>query len=69
MTEEMLAKRGMPQEAMDAAISMSKKMQKPIITTLSGIFVGVFFGTIISLIVAIFVKKEGNPLIDTPEVK
>lgn len=69
MTEEMLAKRGMPQEAMDAALNMSKKMQKPIITTVSGIFFGVFFGTIISLIVAIFVKKEGNPLIDAPEVK
>jgi hypothetical protein len=69
ITEEMLAKRGMPQEAMDAAINMSKKMQKPIITAVSSIIGGVVFGTIISLIVAIFVKKEGNPLLDAPEVK
>jgi hypothetical protein len=68
-TEEMYVKRGMPQEAMDTALNMAKKFQKPIITAISGIFGGVIFGTIISLIVAIFVKKEGNPLIDTPEVK
>jgi hypothetical protein len=68
-TEELYAKRGMPQEAMDAALNMAKKLQKPIITAISGILGGVFFGTILSLIVAIFVKKEGNPLIDSPEVK
>jgi len=68
-TEELYAKRGMPQEAMDTALNMAKKFQKPIITAISGILGGTFFGTIISLIVAIFVKKEGNPLIDSPEVK
>jgi hypothetical protein len=68
-TEELYAKRGMPQEAMDTALNMAKKFQKPIITAIMGIVGGVFFGTIISLIVAIFVKKEGNPLIDAPEVK
>jgi predicted membrane protein len=50
-------------------MNMARKFQKPIITAVSGVFGGVIFGTIISLIVAIFVKKEGNPLIDTPEVK
>jgi hypothetical protein len=68
-TEELYAKRGMPQEAMDAALNMAKKFQKPAITAISAVVGGVFFGTIISLIVAIFVKKEGNPLIDAPEVK
>jgi len=68
-TEELYAKRGMPQEAMDTALNMAKKFQKPLITAISGILGGVLFGTIITLIVAIFVRKEGNPLIDTPEVK
>jgi hypothetical protein len=68
-TEELYTKRGMPQEAMDTALNMAKKFQKPVITAIMGVVGGVFFGTIISLIVAIFVKKEGNPLIDAPEAK
>jgi hypothetical protein len=68
-TEELYSKRGLPQEAMDTALNMAKKFQKPAITAIISIVGGVFFGTIISLIVAIFVKKEGNPLIDAPEVK
>jgi hypothetical protein len=33
------------------------------------IFGNMLYGVIMSLIVAIFAKKEGNPLIDSPEVK
>jgi small-conductance mechanosensitive channel len=65
--EEMMAKRNMPQEAMDAAMSFNKKIMKPGITSIIGIFSNMFAGLIMSLLVAIFVKKEGNPLIESRE--
>jgi hypothetical protein len=67
--EELLAKRGLPQEAMDASLKIQKKMMKPEIMAPIGIFGNMLYGVIMSLIVAIFAKKEGNPLIDSPEVK
>jgi len=67
--EELLAKRGLSQEAMDAGLKIQKKMMKPEIMALMGIFGSMLSGVIMSLIVAIFAKKEGNPLIDSPEVK
>jgi len=67
--EEMMAKRGLPQEAMDAGLKVQKKMMKPEIMAPISIFGNMLYGVIMSLIVAIFAKKEGNPLIDTPEVK
>ena len=68
-SEELLAKRGIPQEAMDASLKIQKKMMKPEIMAPIGIFGNMLYGVIMSLIVAIFAKKEGNPLIDSPEVK
>jgi len=67
--EELMAKRGLPQEAMDAGLKVQEKMMKPEIMAPVSIFGSMLYGIIMSLIVAIFVKKEGNPLIDTPEVK
>ena len=68
-TEEMMIKRGTPEAAMETGLSIAKKFQQPWFMSVMSIFSGVLFGTIISLIVSIFVRKEGNPLIDTPEVK
>src|SRR5512140_1874312 len=68
-TEEMMAKKGMPQQALDTAINMQKKMMKPGIMFIVGIFMTMIYGVIISLVAAIFVRKEGNPLIDAPETK
>jgi hypothetical protein len=39
---------------------------KPEIMAIFSIFGTVFFGLIYSLLVSIFVRKEGNPLIETP---
>lgn len=63
--EKMLAK-GAPQEAIDASMSIQRKIMKPEIMAPFSILGNMFWGTIISLIVSIFIKKEGNPLIDTP---
>jgi hypothetical protein len=67
MTEDMMLKKGLPQDALDAAMAMQAKFMKPGIMSFFVLFVGVIWGTILSLLVSIFVKREGNPLIDIPE--
>ena len=66
MTEEILLKKGMPQEAIDAGMKVQKKMMVPEIMAPFSILGNMVTGVIMSLLVAIFVRKEGNPLIDAP---
>ncbi len=65
--EEAMVKKGAPQEAIDAGMAFTKKIMKPEIMAPFSIFGNMLWGTILSLVVSIFIKKEGNPLIDTPE--
>jgi hypothetical protein len=66
--EEQMAKSGkIPEASLEAVMSFQKKILKPEFMAPMSILSNMFYGTVISLIVAIFVKKEGNPLIDTPE--
>ena len=67
--EEMMLKREMPQEAIDAGMNIQKKIMKPEIMAPFSILGNMLTGVIMSLLVAIFVRKEGNPLIDSPEAK
>lgn len=62
--EETMLKRGMTQEVIDASMNMREKFLKPEIMALSSILGNMITGVIMSLLVAIFVRKEGNPLID-----
>ena len=64
--EEKLMQKGIPQEAVDAGMAIQRKIMKPEIMAPLSILGSLFSGTIVSLIVSIFIKKEGNPLIDTP---
>ncbi len=66
MTEELMTKKGAPQAAIDASMAMTTKIMKPAIIAFFSIIKTVFFGLIYSLLVSIFIKKEGNPLIDVP---
>jgi uncharacterized membrane protein len=67
MAEQAMRAKGNISEAqIDTAMKFTEKFMKPGIMVISGIFFGMIFGTIISLLVSIFIKKEGNPLIDTP---
>jgi len=65
-TEGEMMKRGLPQEAVDMSMSMQRKIMKPAIMAPISIFGNMFYGLIMSLIVAAFVRKEGNPLVDAP---
>ena len=66
-TEQEMLKRGLPQEAIDISMSMQEKIMKPAIMAPISIFGNMFYGLIMSLIVAAFVRKEGNPLVETIE--
>jgi hypothetical protein len=65
--EEKMLQKGAPQEAVDAGMAIQRKIMKPEIIAPFSVLGGVFWGTILSLIVSIFIKKEGNPLLDIPE--
>ncbi len=67
MTEEKLLDRGLSQSQIDAGMNVQARIMKPGFIAPISIFGNMFQGLIMSLIVAAFVRKEGNPLIDTPE--
>ena len=67
LTEETMVKRGMPQAAIDAGMAFQAKIMKPAIIAPLSIFGTMLWGVIISLIISVFVRKEGNPLLDSPE--
>jgi hypothetical protein len=68
-SEELLQKRGLPQASIDAGMTIQKKIMTPAFMAPVSILGNMFWGLIISLIVAAFVKKEGNPLADTTTVQ
>ncbi len=66
MSEDAMVKRGMPQTAIDTGMAVTTKLMKPPVIALISIFGSMIAGVIYSLLVSIFIKKEGNPLIDAP---
>lgn len=67
LTEADMLNKGIPQATIDTGMAFTAKLMKPSIMSILGLFVSMFFGTILSLITSIFIKKEGNPLISAPE--
>lgn len=65
--EEEMLKRGIQQEALDAALNVQKKILKPGIMAPFSILGNMLTGLVLSLLISIFIKKEGNPLIDSSE--
>jgi hypothetical protein len=65
--EETLQKKGLPQASIDAAMKIQQKIMKPAIMAPLSILGNMLWGVALSLIVSIFIRKEGNPIIDTPE--
>ena len=60
LQEEALLQRGMSEDQIEAAMSMSSKMMTPGWMSIMGLFGSVLMGAIISLITSIFVKKQPN---------
>jgi len=67
LAEEELLKRGLPQDQIDISMNVQKKIMIPEVLAPLSIFGNMFYGLIISLIIAAFVRKEGNPLVDNTE--
>ncbi len=65
MTEQTLLERGIPEEQLDASINIAMKFQTPPALAVMGVLGGALIGLIISLITAIFTKKE--PSDEVPE--
>lgn len=64
--EEAMVKRGVPQAAIDTAMSIQRKVLVPEFIAPFSILGNMIYGTVISLLVSIFTRKEGNPLVDAP---
>lgn len=65
--EAEMVKRGIPQATIDAGMAMQAKVLKPAIIAPLTILGSMFYGLIVSLLISIFIRKEGNPLIETPQ--
>ena len=65
--EQSLIKQGKPQETIDSFLVLHRQSLNPSVrNTIMDVLVNMFYGTVISLVVSIFIKKEVNPLIDVP---
>jgi len=65
--EETMLEKGIPEASLDAVMAIQKKIFKPEIMAPFSIINNMLFGTVISLIIGVFVRKEGNPLIEPAE--
>jgi hypothetical protein len=66
MAEEIMQKKGIPEAAMEQGMKFQEKIMTPVVMSLISILGNMVWGVVLSLIVSIFIKKEGNPLIETP---
>ena len=60
-SEEQLLNKNMPDEQIEMALEMQKKMMKPLIMSILGFINTAFFGLIMALISSAIVKKQGDP--------
>jgi len=64
--EETMVKRGLPQATIDTAMKFQEKIMRPAIMAPLSIFGNMLWGVVLSLLISIFIRKEGNPLVDAP---
>ena len=67
ITEQGMLDKGMAEEQIEVAMEVSKKFMSPYFMAVWVIVGSVFVGLIISLIEAIFLKKEGDPVVSEAE--
>ena len=60
MQEEAMLQKGMSEDQIEAALSISAKMMTPGWMSIIGLLSSVFMGTIISLVSSIFIRKQSN---------
>jgi len=62
--EGAMVEKGAPQASVDAAMKMYEKIMTATLIPVFQVVNSILGGTIASLILALFIKKEGNPLLD-----
>jgi hypothetical protein len=62
--EETFIKAGVPQKFIESGLEMQKKFLQPVIYAPTRLVSNFFGGTILTLIISIFIKKENNPLVE-----
>ncbi|MCA1756705.1 MAG: DUF4199 domain-containing protein [Bacteroidales bacterium] len=62
--EEAMIERGIPESALEQGLNVQKKMMTPAFISVMSVFSTMLAGTILSLLISIFTRREGNPLID-----
>jgi len=68
--EEQMVKSGkVPEGTIDTVMAFQKKILRPEFMAPMSLITNMIYGTVISLIIAIFVRKEGNPLISSSEIQ
>jgi len=68
-SQDKLVDQGMAEAQIEQAMSITRIFIKPVVMGVMGVFVSTFFGLLVSLIVGIFLKKEGNPFVPAPETE
>lgn len=62
-TESTLIERGMQQQEIDIAMKLNEKINTPAVLSLIQLITGIAGAMIATLIIALFVRKEGNPML------
>jgi uncharacterized membrane protein len=60
MTEEKLLKKGLSEDVIEQAMEMDERFRTLGFMSIAGFFGSIFFGTIFSLVIMIFLKKESK---------
>ncbi len=60
-SQDKLLEQGMAEAQVEQAMSITKIFLKPVSMGIIGVFISTIFGLLISLILGIFLKKEGRP--------
>lgn len=62
-TEASLIERGMQQQEIDIAMMLNEKINTPVVLSIIQLFTGTAGAMLGTLIIALFVRKEGNPML------
>ena len=69
ISQDKMLEQGIAEAQMEAAMKVTKIFINPFIMAAMGIFTSVFFGLLVSLILGIFLKKEGTPVAPAPQAE
>lgn len=62
--EEAMIKQGIPESTLEQGLKVQKKIMTPGFIAGTSIFSTMLIGTVIALLISLFTRREGNPLID-----